>query len=346
LKTALIVGSGQRVRAAALPAFLRAGDRFRIGGIFSRTGKRIEAAGTRFDVAPLEELDATVLAGADLLYMVVAKDAVPAVLGRIARHDVSHLDLLIETPVLRFRLLGHLGLLAGFRNTWVSEDCSTLPAFDALAAFRAARGLGAVERVTLDRSGYAYHGLAIGRTLLEAGRVRSARRSRGNGVHRRRVRFQGGGELVVIEPRDYAVGRLRVDCAGGAISDDPAAPGTHRLAAVLEGQACAGFRVGDTEVALTPDERALMGSPLAAGPEAAGAGVTVWMEGMKRVGFLRLLQRIDAGRGAYSLAQALEDTVVDYHLEKLGLYVPNPLTSPHLASGRLFLRALTRLSGG
>ena len=46
------------------------------------------------------------------------------------------------------------------------------------------------------------------------------------------------------------------------------------------------------------------------------------------------------------LAQALEDTVVHYHLEKLGRYFPNPFTSPHLASARLCLRVLTRLSGG
>ena len=73
--------------------------------------------------------------------------------------------------------------------------------------------------------------------------------------------------------------------------------------------------------------------------------MTAWMEGMKRAGFLRLLLAIDAGQGAYPLAHALEDTVVDYHLERFTGYVSNPLTSPHFASARLVMRALTRLAG-
>ena len=66
------------------------------------------------------------------------------------------------------------------------------------------------------------------------------------------------------------------------------------------------------------------------------------MDGMKRVGFLRLLQDVDEGRGAYPLERAVEDTVVDYHLEKFGRYVTSPLTSPHFASWRLVMRWLTR----
>jgi hypothetical protein len=70
------------------------------------------------------------------------------------------------------------------------------------------------------------------------------------------------------------------------------------------------------------------------------------MEGQKRAGLLRLLRAIDAGQGAYPLDRAVEDTAVDYHLERLGLYFANPLTSPHVASARLALRLVTRLAGG
>jgi len=69
VKRVLIVGSGKRVKESALPAFLRARDRFRIAGVFSRTARRITAAGEpaeSFEVAPLEQLDAATLAGADL----------------------------------------------------------------------------------------------------------------------------------------------------------------------------------------------------------------------------------------------------------------------------------------
>jgi hypothetical protein len=73
-------------------------------------------------------------------------------------------------------------------------------------------------------------------------------------------------------------------------------------------------------------------------------GVTVWMEGQKRVGFLRLLQSIAAGEGAYPLEQAVDDTVADYHLERIGRYTPNPFTSPRSGLGRLLLKVLTKLA--
>lgn len=346
MKRVLIVGSGKRVKESALPAFLRARDRFRIAGVFSRTARRITAAGEpaeSFEVAPLEQLDAATLAGADLIYMVVAKDAVPAVLRRIVAHDVSGVDMLIETPVLRFRLLGHLGLLDAFRNTWVSEDCTRLPFFNAVANFLARGAMGPPEQIVLEHSAYAYHGIAIGRALFGANQVTGGRRVREAGGARRTVRFDGGGQLEVVEPRDYARGHVLIEGPGGAISDDPASAAPHRLTPVVEGGACTGFRVDDATAALTTDERALMGAPLAGAPPES---VTTWMDGMKRVGFLRLLGDVDEGRGAHPLLRAVEDTVVDYHLEKFGRYVATPLTNPASPLARLALRAVTRLAGG
>ena len=42
---------------------------------------------------------------------------------------------------------------------------------------------------------------------------------------------------------------------------------------------------------------------------------------------------------------AFDCAVVDYHLEKLGRYHANPLTSPRWASGRALLSLLTRAGG-
>ena len=340
MRRVLIVGSGKRVREAALPVFLSARDKFEVTGVFSRTPKRITAVGVEFEVAALEALDAQTLAATDLIYMVVAKDAVPAVLRRIVQHDVSRVDMLIETPVLRFRLLGHLGLLDAFRNTWVSEDCTTLPFFETVAAFLAHTASPPLERVIFDRAAYAYHGLAMGSALLGGERVTRGRRVRISGGARRTVSFGPDRELVVIEPRDYARGHITLEGPGGNISDDPASPAPHQLRTVAEDGACVGFRVDDTTTHLNAAERALMGAPLAEG------GVMTWMDGMKRVGFLRLLQAIAAGRGAHPLDRAVEDTVVDYQLEKFGRYVSTPLTNPYSPLARLSMRALTRLTGG
>lgn len=340
MKRVLIVGSGKRVREAALPVFLSARDEFEIAGVYSRTPKRISAPGEQFEVEPLDALDAATLGAADLIYMVVAKNAVPAVLRRIVQHDVSRVDMLIETPVLRFRLLGHLRLLDAFRNTWVTEDCTTLPFFDTVAAFLDQQGRGSLERATFDHAAYAYHGLAMGRALLGGERVTGGRRVRIPGGARRTVSFGPGRELVVIEPRDYARGHITLEGPGGSISDDPSSTAPHRLGAIVEGDACVGFRIDDTRTDLSAEERALMGVPLAQG------GVMTWMDGMKRIGFRRLLQAVAQGRGAHPLDQAVEDTVVDYQLEKFGRYIPTPLTSPYSPLARLAMRALTRVTGG
>ena len=349
MRSTLVVGSGERVVGSALPAFLSAAEHFRIDGVYSRRAKRIAAADCgpgadrTFEVEPLEALERRGFEDGELVYMVVAKDAVPSVLKRLVALDPSGIDLLIETPVLRFKLLGHLGLLERFRSVWVSEDTARLPAFETVEAFRRERGLGPVRRATLERSAWAYHGVAMGRALLGGGRVLSGRRARGGGGAVRTIRYEGGGELAAIEPRDYAAGRVHLELDGATISDAPnRAP--HRLAALVEAGRCTGFRVDDFALELDPTERGLMGSPLADRLDEDG-GVTVWMEGMKRVGFRRLLLELARGEGGYPLELALEDTVVDYHLDRFGRYRRSLLTSPDRAPARALLRALTAIAG-
>lgn len=343
-KRLLIVGSGKRVREAALPALARARAHWTLAGVRSRKRKTLEHEGAALAVEPLDALAPADLDGVDLVYVVVAKPAVPAVLRRLLALGpdvVGRVDLLVETPVLLFKHLGHLALLERFRNAWVAEDCVALPFFDPVAALVAAGAVGTPRRLHLERSAYAYHGIAMARALLGDARVRSGKRVRADGgLARRRVRFASGTELTTLDPRDYTKGRIALDGTGGTIADDPARSPDHLLGAIVESGRCTGFRAGDAACALDEDERALMGEPT------AGEGVTAWMEGSKRVGFLRTLRRLAQGRGAYPLASALEDTVVDWHLERLGRYVANPLTSVHFASARLLLRALTRVAGG
>ena len=123
----LIVGAGKRVRETALPAFRRVSERFAVHGIFARTAKRIDVDGEAFEVRPLETLTEADIAAAELIYVAVAKDAVPPVLKRLAELGDLGADLLIDTPVVRFRHFRHAARLRAFRNAWVAEDCTALP---------------------------------------------------------------------------------------------------------------------------------------------------------------------------------------------------------------------------
>ena len=180
--------------------------------------------------------------------------------------------------------------------------------------------------------------LAAAKAVRGAAGVRGGRRrSLGEGRHERRLSFAGGTSAVVLEPRDYAVGRWTLEGERGALSDD-GRDGLHLEVRVEDGLV-AGFRVGDVETTLTAAERALT----AGDPE--GASVTARQEAMKRVGFLRIWERLARGEGGYPLEDGLDDMVVDYHLEKLGRYVANPFTSPRSPLARALLSGVTRLGG-
>jgi len=335
-KSVVVVGSGQRVREVALPALQRLAGRFAVRQVWARSAKRLQIEGLPIDVAPFSELAASDLRGADLVYVAVAKDAVPSVLRRLSAFDVGAIDLLIDTPVVRFKHFRHAARCRAFRNAWVAEDCVELPWIQAALA-----AVGPLYRVELERSAYAYHGVATCKALFGASRVRRARRRPlGGRAAQRTLYFPVRGVARIVEPRDYSVGRLVCVGQGGSLSDAPR-PGEGHLPLEVElsGSAVRALRAGATRLELDGDEADLTrGDP-------EEATVTQRMEAMKRVGFLRLLRRLAEGRRGYALEQGLEDTVVDYYLEKLGLYLSTPLTSPHSALGRGLL-ALATLPGG
>ncbi len=340
----LIIGSGKRVTKAALPVFECASEHFELAGIFSRTAKSIESGGCSYDVAALDTLTEQTLREIDLIYMVVAKSAVPKVIAQLTALGVSHLDLLIETPVMLFRHYGHLGLLSSFRQVWVSEDTKPLPCFAPIRSLAASGELGALQSVLLEESAYAYHGVAMLKSALDCKRIKSARQARrADGRRDRTFKLEGadGASRVgrIIDPRNYSRGKLRFEFERGVVADHEVDGALHLEAKLLNDE-LTGFRVGDHQREFDNAERSLMGTP------GEGLGLTAWMDGMKRVGFLALVRDIAADRGAYSLDDAVEDAVVDYHLEKFKRYHATPLTDPRKPLARLSYRLLTRIAGG
>lgn len=336
----VIVGAGKRVVETALPALARARGAIDLSGIFARAPREIEAAGARHAVRPLANLAPEAFAGTDLVYLAVGKANVPAALRSLARFDLSRVDLLIETPVLLLKHYRHISLLRRFRDVWVSEDCSELPWLDTVRGYVGSGALGEVRSAVFDRSAYAYHGVALAKALLDRDRVASGRRvNLARPIAHRTLRLTNDRRALVIEPRDYAVGRFVLLGTKGSLSDAPIDGGAGALLeAMAEGERCLGFRIGPLETRLDDDEAAL-----AAG-DPPRASATARMAAMKRVGFLRLLRRIAAGRGAYPLEQALEDMVVDYALEKVGIWVSTPFTNIRSAPARFLYGAMSRLA--
>jgi hypothetical protein len=182
--------------------------------------------------------------------------------------------------------------------------------------------------------------LAAAKTLCHATRLVHARRAKlASGGARREIEVDGGRRAVVIEPRDYAVGRFLLEGTHGRVTDRRAPDeDALLLVPIVEGDLCVGFRAGDVATRLTREESLLTRG------DAAGASVTARMESMKRIGFRRLAQSVAAGRGAYPLQQGLDDMAVDWFLERLGRWRANGMLDVHRPTPRWLWSALGRFA--
>ena len=348
-KKVLILGSGQRILNAALPAFEALPELYSVDGIFARKEKQLETKRGTTSVEPIEQLDNARIAGTDLIFICVSKAAVPNVLEHLGKLDVSGTDLLIDTPVLLFKHLSHYGKFAPFRNVWVAEDMSTLPWLETLDLARKNESLGEPVSLTLYQSAYAYHGLALAKTLLGDSAIRSVRRRRAGGKSSTRMlKLSGGKTCLIHDPRDNESGHFALHMRGATITDRPHRDHLH-LDGIVEEQGgqllYTGFQVqgksGLHKTSMAPFESELFG-PVAAAKR--GASVVAHMDAFKRVGFARLLQDIHSGKGAYPLIEAIDDMWIDYVVEKTGRWFACPLSSARSPLARGWVGMATGLA--
>ncbi|MBI3817080.1 MAG: hypothetical protein HY286_00185 [Planctomycetes bacterium] len=336
----IIIGSGKRVRETALPAFARVENAFRVARVFARTEKTLDANGRAYAVSNLARATAAELADVNFVYVAVGKKSVPEVLQTLLRLGLARATLLVDTPVLLLKDFRYIKLFGDFAGVSVAEDCIALPWYDLIFMIEKRGDIGAIRSVEFDRSAYAYHAFAMAKTVLSAARVSRARRVRIDGGRARRdITFNNGSAAIVREPRDYAAGSFTIRGVKGCITEkDMNEPNAYKIEPVLAGGDCSGFRALDLITHLDDAEIQLMrgGDP--------GAGVTARMDAMKRVGFLRLLRRIGAGGSAYPLLDGLEDTTVDWFLEKTGHYRSTPITNIRRAPARAFFTIISSLA--
>lgn len=342
-----IVGAGKRVIETALPALAAASGSFEIHGIFGRKERPLVLDESRtLPVRTLESFSDADLAATDVFYVAVGKGAIGAVLAALTRFDVAAKTLWLDTPVLLWKQIHHLPRIERFAKAEVPEDCIALPWYDVVKTFRAQRGLGAPLAVRFHQSAYKYHGLAMAKALLEDDRIVSGSVKRGAGDQaERRLRFARGGSASVLEPRNYSVGFTVLAWKELVITDAPSGrlavnPPIVQLDMRLDGDRVAGFRAGDAAVELDDAERSLQlcrGSALS---------LTARMEDWKRIGFLRLLRRLARGEKGYPALSGIDDSLVDWQLDKFRYYRRNPFTSIDLASARGCLARVGRFLGG
>ncbi|MHC4942551.1 MAG: hypothetical protein ACYTG7_05965 [Planctomycetota bacterium] len=340
-KKMMILGAGKRFQSSTLPVLERLDALYSVVRIFDKQQMTLKIRDQTIETQDPDRFDGLFgdLADLDLIYVAVPKQNVPNVLKRLARHDLSHTDLLIETPVLLFKHFSHVDLFDKFRNVWVAEDCIALPWFDTVRAALDQGMIGELQEIFFDWSAYKYHGLAMLKTLFDCNRITFAKRKKLKaGEVKRQIRFSNRKSGYVLEPRDYSRGRFLLKGSAGSISDyESIEKGNRILAPMISEGIWQGFGVDDMASMLNEDEIALLGE----GP--GESTITARMDDLKRVGLYRLLKSIHQGEGGYPLEEALDDMVIDYYLDRIGLFITGPFMSVKTGMGKSLLRSFMKI---
>lgn len=331
-----IVGAGERVRDAFLPVLAALEDKFSVQGLLARSSRELTVEDRNYAVHDLESFSADQLQADDLVVICVSKASVPDVLGKLTQLDVGSCDLLIDTPVVRFRWFHHWKRVLAFRNAWVAEDCAVLPWIDVVRRELESGRLGKLQGIHFEHSAYAYHAIATAKAIVGESRLRWGKRVKAKPRALRTMGFREGVCATVSEPCSYAEGQIEVRGSEATLSDH-GRDGAIAIEPLVDGTRLLGFRVEEREFPLTELERSL------AIGDAPATGIIARQSAMKRVGLARLFLAIREGAGAYSISDGLDDMVVDYHLEKFGRYRANPFTSFDSTLARVLLSAMTRI---
>src|SRR3989338_5462133 len=263
----LIIGAGNRVRGDVLPV-LESLPGFEITGIFARHASSLFGAHRSYDVRTMESLSVENLKGARFLYVSVPRETLAQVLSDLP--GASSLEVIIDTPVLpAVKKYAHK-----FKRIHVAEDSVFLPWLDGLKGRE-------VKEIECSQSVFRYHGMALVKAF---GPINYGYRL-GNKLYLK----AGNTKVKIIEPRDYASGKLKIDC------QEP------DLTAII--------------AELIPEERGLLG-------EIKSTDTIVSKMGeLKRVGLRRLLLAASRGEETWSLEEGLNDVRIDWLLHKVWIYL-------------------------
>lgn len=204
----MVIGAGKRAQGAIIPALLGLSAEYEIVAVYARKKREIRVMGERFTIIDsLEQVDFSSL---DLIIAAVTLASVPDVLRKLTKYDVRHIRIMLDTPVVRPRDIFSLRMLKNFRHASVSEDSIVL------APFLEAKRAGEIREMRFIHSGYRYHALAAMKMMTGNNYVKRVINKYANGkIAERHFLFPGGARGVIIEPRDYSIGKLEIAGSAG-----------------------------------------------------------------------------------------------------------------------------------
>ncbi|KQY22546.1 GMC oxidoreductase [Rhizobium sp. Root482] len=291
----IIIGAGRRVREDVLPALERLIGRAYVSGIYATSKSAVVGLDDVYDVEPISSLNAEALAPSQFIYVAVPPKKLASILSRLTEFDCSDKTLVVDTPTLRNKELD--ALYSRFLKVAVAEDSAYLPWIKLLT-----NKYAPIERVEFDRSAYAYHAVALAKTILANGGARPVVKKTAGSKRTKTFHFDNGRTSKLIGPRDYKSGAMRFLASDGTIIDTkPRSDSDVVICPRVEEFRCIGFQQGANFIALSPQETDLAGS---FSPEDT---IVSRMLDIKRVGLMRLLSDLLSGGDGYTLKEGLDD---------------------------------------
>ena len=218
----LIIGSGNRVQKTILPALCCLPNKYNIVGICSRTEKNLILPGGKRTIRTIIDMDTIDLRHVDIIIIAVTTEIIPEVIHSLTRQSVHHIVLFLDTPVLYMKHIHTARLFSLFRNVYVTEDYIAMPITDVVKRIVQTGVIGKLKQIYLFHSGYKYHALAFLRRILSEQSISTMiKKALSGAISEIHIRFPGGIRATIVEPKDYAAGRLLVIGEKGFISDYP-----------------------------------------------------------------------------------------------------------------------------
>jgi hypothetical protein len=315
----IIIGAGRRVAEDVVPAIESLAGSAHIQSIYATRPGVVFGRQRAWDVAPILQLGDEEIATARAMYIAVPPASLPMVLSALRERDCRHISLIVDTPAVSSKSIR--ADYSRFRNVNVAEDSVALPWLSAVHA--CSDDAAGVREIHFKNSAYRYHAFALAKAIAKSGQQRCITSAYSLG-RRTRLRLATGPLVVLIEPRDYAIGRMNI-CLGDGRVISSHADADITIECVRKDDRCTGFSVAGNWAPLSDVESEL------AGRFTATDNVVSRMPDLKRVGLYRLLNSIISHKPSYSLTQGVEDAMADRTLARQGFYVPLSVSPPSSA---------------
>lgn len=219
-KKVLLIGSGRRAQGAILPALYCLKDELELIGVYSRTVEELRLFGGRWELKTTTNLSDFNFSEIDLIIVAITLESVPEVIGKLCAYQVSHIVLMLDTPVLPHTRLGTLRKFKNFKRVLASEDNIALPLYRLARKLIDEGRIGKVKKISFFHSGETYHALAALRMMTRASCIRAIKSvDLKTGKGKREITLADNMKATIYEPRDYRIGKFLIEGEKGKISD-------------------------------------------------------------------------------------------------------------------------------